>query len=143
MKKLIALFFITCFFSCKDENLNDVNLIGKWSLQKKELIKGNDGQIQTFLSSDCQIKSIYEFQQTHQKLTIYNFVNDTCKQINVLERKYTFDQTNMKFWYFDEKDAPWYITKLNLTQLVCEDRDHNYDSDIRLDTLIEYYNRIY
>jgi len=142
MKQLIVLLLITLLSSCNDEDSNEASLIGKWSLQKREMVRGSDGQVITYTRTDCQKQSVYEFRQNDQVITLFDTVDGSCIQKAVLTLTYTFDKENMKFWFEGVEGAPLYITKLTAAELICEDRDHNYDPDVALDTLREYYIRV-
>ena len=102
MKKIIALFFVTLLiFSCRnDETSNNSNnessIIGKWSLQKVDVVMSSNSQTQTTVNSDCNKKTIHEFSETHIISTFYGIVNKVCQltgEVNSI--KYTFDKRSI------------------------------------------------
>ncbi|MBP7172609.1 MAG: lipocalin family protein [Cloacibacterium sp.] len=149
MKKIIALFFVTLLiFSCRnDETSNNSNnessIIGKWSLQKVDVVMSSNSQTQTTVNSDCNKKTIHEFSETHIISTFYGIVNKVCQltgEVNSI--KYTFDKPNMKFWYENEQDYPYYIIKLTQNELIFEDRTQDRDGDNKPDILRRYFTKI-
>ena len=147
MKKIIMLFSIITLFSCRnDENTNndqtEVTMIGKWSFQKVDVVKSSNGQTQTTENSDCNKKTIQEFTTTKNISTFYGLVNNVCQLTGeVNSQNYTFDKTNMKFWYENEQNY-YYITKLNLTELVFEDRTQDIDGDNKTDIIRRYFTKM-
>jgi hypothetical protein len=147
MKKIIMLFSIITLFSCRnDENANndqtEVTMIGKWSFQKVDVVKSSNGQTQTTENSDCNKKTIQEFTTTKNISTFYGLVNNVCQLTGeVNSQNYTFDKTNMKFWYENEQNY-YYITKLNLTELVFEDRTQDIDGDNKTDIIRRYFTKM-
>ena len=141
------LFSIITLFSCRnDENANndqtEVTMIGKWSFQKVDVVKSSNGQTQTTENSDCNKKTIQEFTTTKNISTFYGLVNNVCQLTGeVNSQNYTFDKTNMKFWYENEQNY-YYITKLNLTELVFEDRTQDIDADNKTDIIRRYFTKM-
>ncbi len=141
------LFSIITLFSCRnDENANndqtEVTMIGKWSFQKVDVVKSSNGQTQTTENSDCNKKTIQEFTTTKNISTFYGLVNNVCQLTGeVNSQNYTFDKTNMKFWYENEQNY-YYITKLNLTELVFEDRTQDIDGDNKTDIIRRYFTKM-
>lgn len=149
MKKILIIlpaFFI--FTSCRnDENGNqqiEASLIGKWSFQKVDAVKSATNQTQTIEKSDCDKKSIHEFLGTVHKSTFYGIVGSSCQLTGeVSSRNYTFDKANMKFWYENEQDYPYFITKLTENELVFEDRSQDVDNDGKTDIIRRYFSKIH
>lgn len=48
----------------------------------------------------------------------------------------------MKFWYENEQNFPYYITKLNQTELVFEDRTQDIDGDNKTDIIRRYFTKL-
>lgn len=142
MKQLIVLIIITLFYSCNHEDSEEASIIGKWSLQKKEMVRGSDGQVITYTMTECQKQSVYEFRQDDRMITLFDTVDGICTQKGVYTLTYTFDKPTMKVWFEGVIGAPLYVIKLTSSELVLEDRDHNYDTDIAIDTLREFYVRM-
>ena len=147
MKKIILIFSIATFFSCRNDDTSnhqtEATMVGKWSLQKVDVVKSSNGQTQTTENSDCDKKTVHEFTQTKNISTFYGIVNNTCQLTGeVNSRNYTFDKTNMKFWYENEQNFPYYITKLNQTELVFEDRTQDIDGDNKTDIIRRYFTKL-
>ena len=148
MKKsllILSTFFI--LISCRNnenENLEaEASIIGKWSFQQVDVFKSTTNQTQTTENSDCDKKSIHEFLETIHKSTFYGIVNSTCQLTGeVNSRNYTFDKTNMKFWYENEQDYPYFIIKLTANELVFEDRTQDIDNDGKNDIIRRYFSKI-
>ena len=148
MKKsllILSTFFI--LISCRNnenENLEaEASIIGKWSFQKVDVFKSTTNQTQTTENSDCDKKSIHEFLETIHKSTFYGIVNSTCQLTGeVNSRNYTFDKTNMKFWYENEQDYPYFIIKLTANELVFEDRTQDIDGDNKTDIIRRYFTKM-
>lgn len=70
-------------------------------------------------------------------------MNNICQLTGeVNTRNYTFDKTNMKFWYENEQNLPYYITKLTQTELVFEDRTQYIDGDTKTDVIRRYFTKM-
>ena len=52
------------------------------------------------------------------------------------------DKPNMKFWYENEQDYPYYIIKLTQNELIFEDRTQDRDGDNKPDILRRYFTKI-
>lgn len=136
------------FTSCRnDDNNNDeqteTSLIGKWSFQKVDVVKSATNQTQTTENSDCEKKSIHEFLETVHKSTFFGLVDSNYQLTGeVSSRNYTFDKANMKFWYENEQDYPYFITKLQKNELVFEDRTQDVDNDGKTDIIRRYFSKI-
>ena len=140
MKKIILIFSIATFFSCRNDDTSnhqtEATMVGKWSLQKVDVVKSSNGQTE---NTDCDKKTIHEFTQSKNISTFYGIINNVCQLTGeVNSRNYTFDKTNMKFWYENEQNFPYYITKLNQTELVFEDRTQDIDGDNKTDIIRRY-----
>lgn len=146
-KTFLILSTLFILISCRhDENENiktEASLIGKWSFQKVDVFKTTTNQTQTTENSDCDKKSIHEFLEKEHKSTFYGMIDSNCKLTGeVNSRNYTFDKTNMKFWYENEQDYPYFITKLTENELVFEDRTQDIDSDGKNDIIRRYFSKM-
>ena len=146
-KSLLIISSFLILTSCRNnENENiqtEASLIGKWSFQKVDVFKTTSNQTQTTENSDCDKKSIHEFSESVHKSTFYGIVGSNCQLTGeVNSRKYTFDKSNMKFWYENEQNFPYYITKLTENELVFEDRTQDIDNDGKNDIIRRYFSRM-
>lgn len=147
MKKFIfglALFsVISCSGTDEDQNIsNKASIIGKWSVEKAEIYRSLNQQIQTSYSTDCQKTGIHEFTSTHLISISFAEINNTCEKTDASTRKYTFDKGDGKFWFEGEENDPYFITQLNQTDMVIEDRTQDFDGDGTKDVLRRFYKRI-
>ncbi len=148
VKKIIFILSILTIFSCRnDDKIDnvqaDATMTGKWSFQKVDIVKSSNGQTQTTENSDCDKKTIQEFTQTKNISTFYGIINSVCQVTGeVNSRNYTFEKSSMKFWYENEKDYPYYITKLTQSDLIFEDRTQDIDGDNKLDIVRRYFSKI-
>ena len=148
MNKIISVLSILIILSCRNDDKTDniqseATMIGKWSFQKVDIVKSSNMQTQTTENSDCDKKTIHEFTKTKNISTFYGTINSVCQITGeVNSRNYTFEKSSMKFWYENEKDFPYYITKLTQTDLVFEDRTQDLDGDNKLDTVRRYFTKI-
>ena len=146
-KTLLILSAFLIFSSCRNnensEEQTEATLIGKWSFQKVDVVKSTTNQTQTTENSDCNKKSIHEFTESVHKSTFYGIINSNCQLTGeVNSRNYTFDRINMKFWYENEKDYPYFITKPSENELVFEDRTQDIDNDGKNDIIRRYFSKI-
>lgn len=152
MKKIIltlSVLSILSILSCRNDNntqeseTSQADLIGKWSFQKVDVVKTSTGQTQTTENSECDQKSIHEFQQTIHQSTFYGIINHVCQLTGeVNSRNYTFDQNAMKFWYEDEQEYPYFVTKLTEDELIFEDRTQDIDDDNKNDIIRRYFRKM-
>ncbi|WP_051289190.1 lipocalin family protein [Chryseobacterium daeguense] len=147
MKKLFLLLILCSIVSCNndDEVQNDSNkasIIGKWYIEKSEIYRSLNQQIQTTYSTDCQKMSTYEFTSSHAISISYAQNNNICEKTDAVARKYTFDKGNGKFWFEGEENYPYFVTKLTLTDMVIEDRAQDFDGDGTNDKIRRFYKRI-
>ena len=143
MKKLLLVLTLVSLFSFRNSDSKDeanYTMVGKWSLQKAELVKSTDGSTQSQEISECSKKTIHEFTLTKNISTFYAIINNVCTLTGeVNTRNYYFDKANMKFWYENEQDFPYYIIKLNNTDFVFEDRTQDQDGDNKPDIIRRYF----
>ena len=143
MKKLLLVLTLVSLFSCRNSDSKDeanYTMVGKWSFQKAELVKSTDGSTQSQEISECSKKTIHEFTLTKNISTFYGIINNVCTLTGeVNTRNYYFDKANMKFWYENEQDFPYYIIKLNNTDFVFEDRTQDQDGDNKPDIIRRYF----
>lgn len=63
---LILLSVISCNGNDDDQDLgNKASIIGEWYVEKTEIYRSLNQQIQTSFSTDCQKMSTYEFTAAH------------------------------------------------------------------------------
>ena len=83
MKKIILIFSIATFFSCRNDDTSnhqtEATMVGKWSLQKVDVVKSSNGQTQTTENTDCDKKTIHEFTQSKNISTFYGIINNVCQ----------------------------------------------------------------
>lgn len=140
---LIVLSIISCNGSDEDQDLgNKASIIGEWYIEKAEIYRSLNQQIQTSFSTDCQKMSTYEFTATHLLSIMYAQSNNTCVKTDSEAKKYTFDKGNGKFWFENEENYPYFVTKLDETDMVVEDRTQDFDGDGTKDVLRRFYKRI-
>lgn len=143
MLSLIVLSVISCNGNDDDQALsNKASIIGEWYIEKAEIYRSLNQQIQTSFSTDCQKMSTYEFTATHLLSITYAQNNNTCVKTDTAAKKYTFDKGNGKFWFENEENYPYFVTKLNETDMVVEDRTQDFDGDGTKDVLRRFYKRI-
>lgn len=147
MKKLILGLILFSVISCSrtDEDQNSSNkasIIGKWFVEKAEIYRSLNQQIQTSYSTDCQKMSTHEFTFTHLISISFAEINNTCEKTDAFTSKYSFDKGNGKFWFEGEENDPYFITQLSQTDMVIEDRTQDFDGDGTKDILRRFYKRI-
>lgn len=147
MKKLILPLVLFSVMSCgsSDEDVdpgNKASIIGKWSVEKSEIYRSLNQQIQTSYPTDCQKAGTQEFTATHLISISYAEINNTCEKTDAFTRKYTFNKGDGKFWFEGEENDPYFITQLSQTGMVIEDRMQDFDGDGTNDVLRRFYKRI-
>ncbi len=147
MKRIILSFVLFSIVSCngndEDQEIgNKASIIGEWYIEKAEIYRSLNQQIQTSFSTDCEKKSTYEFTSSHLLSIIYAQNNNTCVKTDAGTKKYTFDKGNGKFWFENEENYPYFVTKLTATDMVIEDRSQDFDGDGTKDVLRRFYKRI-
>lgn len=142
MKKLIILILgTTIILSCTrdDDSKNNYTMVGKWKHLKSESYTTKDNKTTTFANSECSQKSVHEFKADNKAISIiYESVNGVCTQTDIDERTYAFNKENMTFTQDGYTDYPYYIIKLNNSEMVFEYRLDDLDSDGKND-IIRYY----
>lgn len=140
---ILLLSLISCSSNDDDQDLsNKASIIGEWYIEKAEIYRSLNQQIQTSFSTDCEKKSTYEFTATHLLSIIYAQNSNTCVKTDTGAKKYTFDKGNGKFWFENEENYPYFVTKLSDTDMVVEDRSQDLDGDGTKDILRRFYKRI-
>ncbi|AZA56652.1 hypothetical protein EG349_17440 [Chryseobacterium shandongense] len=143
MVSVLLLSLISCSGNDEDQALsNKASIIGEWYVEKAEIYRSLNQNIQTSFSTDCEKKSTYEFTDTHLLSIIYAQSNNTCVKTDAVTKKYIFDKGNGKFWFENEENYPYFVTKLNETDMVAEDRTQDFDGDGTKDILRRFYKRI-
>jgi len=147
MKRIILSFVLLSLISCngndEDQELsNKASIIGEWYIEKAEIYRSLNQQIQTSFSTDCEKKSTYEFTSDHLLSIIYAQNNNTCVKTDAGTKKYIFDKGNGKFWFENEENYPYFVTKLTATDMVVEDRSQDFDGDGTKDVLRRFYKRV-
>jgi hypothetical protein len=147
MNKIILSFLLLTVVSCngsdEDQDIsNKAPIIGEWYIEKAEIYRSINQQIQTSFSTDCEKKSTYEFTSSHLLSTTYAQNNTTCVKTDAVARKYTFEKGSGKFWFEGEENYPYFVTQLNQTDMVMEDRTQDFDGDGTKDVLRRFYKRI-
>ncbi|MGE4515155.1 MAG: lipocalin family protein [Chryseobacterium sp.] len=147
MNKIILSFLLLTVVSCngsdEDQDIsNKASIIGEWYIEKAEIYRSLNQQIQTSFSTDCEKKSTYEFTSSHLLSITYAQNNTTCVKTDAVAKKYTFDNGNGKFWFEGEENYPYFVTQLNQTDMVMEDRTQDFDGDGTKDVLRRFYKRI-
>lgn len=147
MKKFILPLMLFSFFGCngndEDQNISSkASIIGKWYIEKSEIYRSLNQQIQTSFSTDCQKTSTHEFTSSHVISISFAQNNNTCEKTDAVTRKYTFDKGNGKFWFEGEENYPYFVIQLSLTDMVIEDRTQDFDGDGIKDVLRRFYKRI-
>ncbi|WP_312901599.1 lipocalin family protein [Chryseobacterium taichungense] len=147
MNKIILSFLLFSLISCSSNDeeqdfSNKASIVGKWYVEKAEIYRSLNQQTQTSFSTDCQKMSTHEFTATHLISISYAQINNTCEKTDAVAKKYTFDKGNGKFWFENEENYPYFVTKLNETDMVMEDRTQDFDGDGTKDVLKRFYKRI-
>lgn len=147
MKKIFLPFILFSIVSCNNndevENVsNKASMIGKWYIEKSEIYRSLNQQTQTSFSTDCQKTSTHEFTSSHVISISFAQNNNTCVKTDAVTKKYTFDKGNGKFWFEGEENYPYFVTQLNLTDMVVDDRTQDFDGDGIKDVLRRFYKRI-
>ncbi|WP_415326008.1 lipocalin family protein [Chryseobacterium sp. MMS23-Vi53] len=140
---VILLSIISCSSDDEVQNSGDKPaIVGKWYIEKSEIYKSLNPQIQTLYSTDCEKMSTYEFTPSHVMSITFAQSNNTCVKTDAVARKYMFNKGNGKFWYEGEENYPYFVTKLTLSDMVMEDRTQDFDGDGIKDILRRFYKRI-
>lgn len=147
MKKIFLSLIVLSFIGCNsnDDDVqtnNQASIIGKWYIEKAEVYKSSNQQTQTSISTDCQKKSTHELKQANMTSISFAQTGNTCVQTDVVTRNYTFDKPNMKFWFEDEVDYPYFVTQLAQNDMVMEDRTEDIDGDGIKDIIRRFYKKI-
>ncbi|WP_343664781.1 lipocalin family protein [Chryseobacterium mucoviscidosis] len=147
MNKIILSFMMLSVISCtgSDEDQNSDNkssMIGTWYVEKTEIYKSLNQQVLVSFSTECQKMSTHEFTTTHLFSISFAQNNNTCEKADVVIQKYTFVEANSTFWFEGQEKYPYYITKLNESDMVVEDRTQDFDGDGAKDVLRRFYKRI-
>ncbi|WP_346986283.1 lipocalin family protein [Chryseobacterium sp. POE27] len=147
MKKIILPFILFLIISCssndEDQNFsNKTSIVGKWYIEKSEIYRSLNQQIQTSFSTECQKISTHEFTSSHLISISFAQNNNTCEKTDAVARKYTFEKGSGKFWFEGEENYPYFVTKLTPTDMVMEDRTQDFDGDGTKDILRRFYKRI-
>ncbi|ASW74498.1 hypothetical protein IQ37_19775 [Chryseobacterium piperi] len=120
---------------------NEASIIGKWYIEKAEVYRSGSQQTQTSFSSECEKKRTHEFKTTNMTSITFAPEGNNCVQTDVVTRNYTFDKANMKFWYEEEQDYPYFITQLTQSNMVMEDRTQDVDGDGTKDIIRRFFNK--
>ncbi|AZA53625.1 lipocalin family protein [Chryseobacterium sp. G0201] len=147
MKKFFFPFILFSIVSCSSDDEvqnsgNKASIIGEWYIEKSEIYRSSNQQIQISFSTDCQKMSTHEFTSSHVFSISYAQNNNTCEKTDSVARKYTFDKGNGKFWFEGEENYPYFVTQLTLTNMVMEDRTQDFDGDGTKDILKRFYKKI-
>lgn len=147
MNKIVLSFLLFSLISCssndEEQDLsNKALIVGKWYVEKAEIYRSLNQQTQTSFSTDCQKMSTHEFTATHLISISYAQINNTCEKTDAVTKKYIFDKGNGKFWFENEENYPYFVTQLNQTDMVMEDRTQDFDGDGTKDVLRRFYKRI-
>ena len=102
MKKLFLPFILFLIVSCNSDDEaqdagNKASIIGKWYIEKSEIYRSSNQQIQTSFSTDCQKTGTHEFTASHIISISFAQNNNTCVKTDAVTKKYTFDKGNGKF----------------------------------------------
>lgn len=147
MKKVFLPLTLFSMIACGSDSeffnsSNDSSIIGKWYIEKVEIYKSKNQQTQTIISTECEKKSTHEFRPTNMTSTTFAPQGNDCIQTDVVTRNYTFNTSNKQFWYEGEQNYPYYITQLEQTDMVMEDRLEDFDNDGINDVIRRYFKRI-
>ncbi|SEM69932.1 Lipocalin-like domain-containing protein [Chryseobacterium taichungense] len=147
MNKIFLSFLLFSLISCSSNDeeqdfSNKASIVGKWYVEKAEIYRSLNQQTQTSFSTDCQKMSTHEFTATHLISISYAQINNTCEKTDAVTKKYIFDKGNGKFWFENEENYPYFVTQLNQTDMVMEDRTQDFDGDGTKDVLRRFYKRI-
>ncbi|KQT25970.1 hypothetical protein ASG22_04560 [Chryseobacterium sp. Leaf405] len=146
MKKLFLPFILFLIVSCNSDDEvqdtgNKASITGKWYIEKSEIYRSSNQQIQTSFSTDCEKTGTHEFTSSHVISISFAQNNNTCVKTDALTKKYTFDKGNGKFWFEGEENYPYFVTQLT-TDMIVEDRTQDFDGDGTKDVLRRFYKRI-
>lgn len=146
MNKIIVSFLLLSVISCngndEDQALgNKASIIGEWYVEKAEIYRSINQQIQTTFSTDCQKMSTHEFTSSHLLSISYAQSNNNCVKTETVAKKYTFEKGNGKLWFEGEENYPYFVTQLTETDMVIEDRTQDLDGDGIKDVLKRFYKR--
>lgn len=140
---VVLLSLISCSGNDEDQNSgNKASIIGKWYIEKAEIYRSSNQQIQTSFSTECEKTGTHEFTTSHIISISFAQSNGGCVKTDAVTRKYTYDKGNGKFWFEGEEDEPYFVTKLSQTDMAVEDRTQDLGGDGTRDVLRRFYKRI-
>lgn len=147
MNKIILSVVLFSLISCnrneEDQNAgNKASIIGKWYIEKAQIYRSTNQQVQTSFSTECEKMSTHEFTPSHVISISFAQSNGDCVKTDAVNRKYTYDKGNGKFWFEGEENDPYFVTQLSQTDMAVEDRTQDFDGDGTKDVLRRFYKRI-